>query len=265
MSKKLTPDFVGAKVRPSPNCGERRDGKKPDTIILHYTAMITGSEAEDRLCNAEAEVSSHYLIHEGGRIVQMVPEAARAWHAGASFWAGETDLNSRSIGIEIANLGHPEGDACRAPAQFEPEQISSVIALCQDIIARWDIPSVRILGHSDIAIGRKIDPGEAFPWSALHDQGVGHYVPPSPIRSGRFFVRGESGQPIEALQSMLALYGYDAPVTGIFDEQTEKVVAAFQRHFRPARIDGVADVSTIETLHRLLVSRPVKQLEELNM
>jgi N-acetylmuramoyl-L-alanine amidase len=252
----LVPDYAGAKVRPSPNFGPRNNGIIPDAIVLHYTGMASGALAEDRLCNIEAEVSAHYIVHEDGRITQMVPEAARAWHAGASFWAGATDINSHSIGIEIANAGHPNADPTQPAPGFDPVQIKAVIALCKDIIQRWKIKAERVLAHSDVSIGRKIDPGEMFPWNDLHKAGIGHYVAPSPIRGGRFFARGDSGQPVEALQSMLAIYGYKIGITGQYDEATEKAVNAFQRHFRPERIDGVADASTIETLHRLLNSIP---------
>ena len=260
MSSLLAPDYPGAKVRPSPNFGPRNNGILPDAIILHYTGMASGALAEARLCDGSTEVSAHYLVHENGRIAQMVPEAARAWHAGASFWAGATDINSHSIGIEIANAGHANADPSQPAPAFEPVQIQAVIALCQDIIQRWNIKPERVLAHSDISIGRKIDPGEMFPWSDLHAAGVGHYVIPAPIGGGRFFVRGDSGQPVEALQSMLALYGYQVPINGAFDLETEKAVNAFQRHFRPERIDGVADASTIETLHRLLKSIPKNQV-----
>jgi N-acetylmuramoyl-L-alanine amidase len=256
MSKKLVPDYAGANVRPSPNFGPRNNGIMPDAIILHYTGMASGALAEDRLCNIEAEVSAHYLVHENGRVVQMVPEEVRAWHAGASFWAGATDMNSHSIGIEISNPGHPNADPSQPAPAFEPKQIEAVISVCQSIITRWNIRPERVLAHSDVSIGRKIDPGELFPWAELHKAGVGHYVAPSPISGGRFFARGDSGQPVEALQSMLALYGYKVAITGSFDLATEAVINAFQRHFRPARIDGVADSSTIETLHRLLKSIP---------
>ena len=260
MSKLLVPDYSGAKVRPSPNFGPRNNGILPDAIILHYTGMASGALAEARLCDGSTEVSAHYLVHEDGCIVQMVPEAARAWHAGASFWAGATDMNSHSIGIEIANAGHPDADPSKPAPAFEGVQIQAVIALCRDIIQRWNIKPERVLAHSDISIGRKIDPGEMFPWEELHRAGIGHFVQPSPIRGGRFFARGDSGQPVEALQSMLALYGYKVHITGEFDLETEKVVNAFQRHFRPERIDSVADASTIETLHRLLKSIPTHQV-----
>ncbi len=260
MSALLVPDHAGAKVRPSPNFGPRNNNIKPDAIILHYTGMASGALAEARLCDGSTEVSAHYLVHENGRIVQMVPEAARAWHAGASFWAGAADMNSHSIGIEIANAGHPNADPSQPASAFDHEQIHAVIALCRDITQRWNIRPERVLAHSDVSIGRKIDPGEMFPWAELHVAGVGHYVVPSPIRGGRFFARGDSGQPVEALQSMLALYGYKIPISGEFDLETEKTVNAFQRHFRPERIDGVADASTIETLHHLLKTIPQNQV-----
>jgi N-acetylmuramoyl-L-alanine amidase len=181
----------------------------------------------------------------------MVPEARRAWHAGVSAWDGETDINSSSIGIEIANPGHPGG----LPA-FPEEQIRSVTALAKDIVTRWRMSPDHVLAHSDVAPGRKLDPGETFPWRRLHEDGVGHWVVPAPIRDGRFFARGDRGMPVEALQSMLAMYGYQTRITGLFDEDTEKVVEAFQRHFRPERVDGVADASTITTLRDLIARRP---------
>jgi N-acetylmuramoyl-L-alanine amidase len=259
MGKLLVPDHPSAKVRPSPNFGERNGGVRPDAIILHYTGMAAGGLAEDWLCNVESQVSSHYLIHEDGRIVQMVPEAARAWHAGQSSWKGEADMNSRSIGIEIANPGHMNADPANPPAPFDDRQIEAVIALCHSIMARWGIARERVLAHSDVAPGRKIDPGELFPWARLAGEGIGHFTEPAPLRGGRFFARGDTGQPVEALQSLLALYGYGIGINGCYGDRTETVVAAFQRHFRPARIDGVADASTIETLHRLLTTLPSRE------
>ncbi|RDI60670.1 N-acetylmuramoyl-L-alanine amidase [Microvirga subterranea] len=252
MSPPLTPESsVAAKVFPSPNHGERKDGLRPTMLVLHYTGMPDSGEALQWLCNPVSQVSAHYFVFEDGRVLQMVPEARRAWHAGVSTWDGETDINSRSIGIEIANPGHPGG-----LPPFPDAQIESVIALTRDIVTRWRIPAVRVLGHSDVAPGRKLDPGETFPWESLHRAGVGHWVPPAPMRDGRFFSRGDQGMPIEALQAMLAMYGYGLRINGTFDEDTEKVVAAFQRHFRPERVDGVADASTITTLRNLIAARP---------
>lgn len=252
MSAPLTPESpVAAKVFPSPNHGERKEGLRPTMLVLHYTGMPDSGEALQWLCNPVSQVSAHYFVFEDGRVLQMVPEARRAWHAGVSTWDGETDINSRSIGIEIANPGHPGG-----LPPFPEAQIESVIALTRDIVTRWRIPAVRVLGHSDVAPGRKLDPGEAFPWERLHRAGIGHWVPPAPMRDGRFFSRGDQGMPIEALQAMLAMYGYGLRINGVFDDDTEKVVTSFQRHFRPERVDGVADASTITTLRDLIAARP---------
>ncbi len=239
-----------AKLHPSPNHGERNDGKRPDSLVLHYTGMVDGPAALHQLCNPLAQVSSHYFIFEDGRVWQLVPEARRAWHAGAGCWQGERDMNSASIGIEIVNPGHDQGYTA-----FPEAQIAAVAALCRDIVTRWNIRADRVIAHSDMAPKRKRDPGELFPWDRLAAVGAGHWVKPHPIASGRFFQRGEEGKPIEALQAMLALYGYDLPVTSVFDELTEFTVIAFQRHFRPERVDGIADRSTIETLRDLIRSR----------
>ncbi len=229
----------------SPNHGERKGAL--DMVLLHYTGMASAQAALERLCDPQAEVSAHYLVHEDGRIVQMVPEARRAWHAGKAFWKGESDINSRSIGIEIVNPGHEYGYV-----DFPDAQIDAVTALCLDIVERHGIAPERVLAHSDVAPGRKVDPGERFPWARLAASGVGHWVEPAPVVSGRFFQQGAIGQPVEALQTMLALYGYGVDVNGVYDEKTTQVIEAFQRHFRPERFDGVADASTITTLHQLL-------------
>ena len=252
MSERLAPESpVAAKVFPSPNHGERRDGRRPTMLILHYTGMPDEGEALQWLCNPMSQVSAHYFVFADGRVLQLVPEARRAWHAGVAQWEGEADVNSSSIGIEIANPGHPGG-----LPPFPDRQIDSVSALARDIATRWRIAPERVLAHSDVAPGRKLDPGEAFPWERLHRAGVGHWVAPAPIRDGRFFARGDRGMPVEALQAMLAMYGYGLRITGTFDEDTEKVVAAFQRHFRPERVDGIADASTITTLRDLIAARP---------
>ncbi|QFY60612.1 N-acetylmuramoyl-L-alanine amidase [Rhizobium grahamii] len=244
-------DFKKAIVQASPNHGERVDARVPDMIILHYTGMPTSEGALDWLCREESQVSSHYFVRENGEVLQLVPEARRAWHAGKSIWRGESDINSRSIGIEIANAGHPGG----LPA-YPQAQIDAVIELCLDCGKRWSIAPERVLGHSDIAPRRKLDPGENFPWSELFGAGVGHWIEPAAITGGRFFQRGDSGQPIEALQSMLSLYGYGTEITGEFSDKMAGEIEAFQRHFRPERVDGIADFSTIDTLHRLLAALP---------
>lgn len=243
------PDEPSAEVRVSPNFGSRRDTLKPDMVVLHYTGMATGPGAEAWLCDPASEVSAHYLVHEDGRIVQMVRESDRAWHAGKSSWFGRTDINSCSVGIEIVNPGHSLG----YPA-FPRRQIDAVIGLCAGIVQRHFIPAQRVLAHSDVAPGRKIDPGEKFPWKALFAAGVGHLVPAAPVKRGAVLQAGDTGPDVEALQSMLAVYGYGVEISGVFDRQTGIVVEAFQRHFRPRLVDGVADGSTIRTLQRLLAS-----------
>lgn len=244
-------DFPDAVLSPSPNHGARADRRTPDMILLHYTGMGSGEAALSWLRTPESQVSSHYVVFEDGVVHQLVAETRRAWHAGKSSWQGESDINSCSIGIEIVNPGHDGGYP-----DFPDRQVAAVIELCRDCAARWAIAAARMLAHSDVAPSRKADPGEKFPWRRLHAAGVGHWVEPAVSASGRYFQRGEQGAPIEALQSMLALYGYQIEITGQFDIETEAVVRAFQRHFRPARVDGIADVSTIETLHRLLAALP---------
>ncbi|WP_299817446.1 N-acetylmuramoyl-L-alanine amidase [uncultured Roseibium sp.] len=240
-----------ARVHPSPNHGPRKTGVPIDMVILHYTGMKTAEDALSRLCNPEAEVSAHYLVDEDGSILQCVPEARRAWHAGRSFWKGQRDINSRSIGIEIVNPGHENGYR-----PFPDRQIKAVVALTKDICHRHGIQPWMVLGHSDIAPDRKEDPGELFPWDRLAQAGIGLYVQPFPIGSGLFMQAGERGQPVEAVQSMLALFGYDVAISGEFDEKTRLCVKAFQRHFRPEKVDGVVDQSTIETLNALLRKLP---------
>jgi N-acetylmuramoyl-L-alanine amidase len=233
-----------ARAVPSPNIGPRT--LAIDMIVLHYTAQ-TGPDALARLCDPEFKVSSHYLVHEDGGIDQLVPEALRAQHAGVSLWEGEGDNNSRSIGIEIVNLGHDHG--C---PDFPEAQIDAVIALCRDIIARHAIRADRVVAHSDVAPARKIDPGEKFPWARLAAAGIGLWVEPAPIGPGATLALGAKGNGVAELQRMLARYGYGIEASGHYEEATAEVVAAFQRHFRPARVDGIADASTLETLRRLL-------------
>jgi N-acetylmuramoyl-L-alanine amidase len=252
MSETLKPESpVATKVFPSPNHGERKDGRRPDMLLLHYTGMPVDGEALQWLCNPVSNVSCHYFVFPDGRVLQLVPEGRRAWHAGAGGWGEDADVNSCSIGIEIAHPGHDGG-----LPPYPDAQIDAVERLCLDLVRRWRIHPDRVLAHSDTAPDRKRDPGETFPWERLHRAGVGHWVRPAPLSDGRFFARGDRGTPIEALQAMLVLYGYHLPVTGAFDEATERVVTAFQRHFRPERVDGVADASTITTLRDLIAARP---------
>ncbi len=218
-------------ARPSPN-HDARDGAAIDMLVLHYTGMASAEAALDRLCDPAAKVSAHYTIDEDGTIYDLVPEDRRAWHAGVSHWAGAANINSRSIGIELVNPGHEFG--YRA---FADEQITALITLCHSILVRHPIPSARVLGHSDVAPARKEDPGELFPWARLAKAGIGLWPAP-----------GDSNLDATAL----ARFGYDAHAP------LDKVVTAFQRHFRPRRLDGVWDEECARLLHGLLekFSRP---------
>jgi N-acetylmuramoyl-L-alanine amidase len=251
----LRPDScVVAEVRESPNHGERRRDSKPDMLLLHYTGMRDTDAALAKLCTPGSEVSAHYVVMEDGYVIQCVSEARRAWHAGAAVWEGDCDVNSCSIGIEIANPGHDHGYP-----DFPKRQIAAVIALCRGIFTRHRIPAWRVLGHSDVAPTRKQDPGEKFPWRLLSESGIGLWVPPAPIvEGGSGFVLGESGPAIREMQDLLGKYGYDVASSGSFDVTTRDAIAAFQRHFRPARVDGVADGSTIATLRALVAARATR-------
>jgi N-acetylmuramoyl-L-alanine amidase len=221
-------------------------------IVLHYTGMPDGRSALDRLCSADSKVSAHYVVFEDGRTVQCVPEMRRAWHAGESYWAGETDINSCSIGIEIVNPGHDYGYP-----DFPLRQTAAVISLCRVLLSRYAIPPDRVLAHSDVAPTRKRDPGEKFPWGLLSESNIGHWVRPAPLTlDGQTYGPGDHGDNIRRFQRALKNYGYDIEDSGIFDDQTGAVVLAFQRHFRPEKIDGIVDASTLLTLRALLETRP---------
>jgi N-acetylmuramoyl-L-alanine amidase len=250
----FTPDSsVVSDVIPSPNFGERNKGLVPDMIVLHYTGMPDPEGAIARLCSAGTDVSAHYIVLEDGRIVQTVPEAKRAWHAGVGFWAGEEDINSCSIGIEIINRGHDWGYP-----DFPSRQIAAVTALCRGIMLRHDLQPHRVLGHSDVSPSRKKDPGEKFPWHSLANSGVGHWVMPAPIVRGETMKLGTAGDDVLALQHALARYGYGIETDGQYNAPTMEVVTAFQRHFRPERVDGLVDHSTLTTLQALLTSLPAE-------
>ncbi|WP_424363885.1 N-acetylmuramoyl-L-alanine amidase [Methylocystis parvus] len=243
LTRSFTPDYAGAVAFPSPNHGPR--AKPISALILHYTGMPTAESALELLCSPIREVSAHYFVEEDGRVLQLTPEERRAWHAGVSYWAGETDMNSASIGIEIAHPGHID------PHPFPAPQIEAVIALSRDICERRKIAPERILAHSDIAPRRKIDPGEFFPWEELAAAGVGRYLA-STQSDGPALEADMAGAAVSHLQSQLANFGYKIAETGIYDDDTVATVAAFQRHFRRERVDGRADAATIDILTRLL-------------
>lgn len=235
-------------VQPAVNFGERVENLKTDILLLHYTGMENGEAALDWLCREESGVSCHYIVFEDGRVVQLVPEHKRAWHAGKSCWQGEVDTNSRSIGIEIVNPGHSFGYT-----EFPDVQIDAVIELSSDILKRNPhIVPQNVLAHSDVAPGRKHDPGEKFPWQLLHEKGIGHWVSPPASLKGGFLQMGDNGEPVAALQAMLVLYGYGLEISGHYDQRTHDCIFAFQQHFRQNRVDGIADGETISVLNELI-------------
>jgi N-acetylmuramoyl-L-alanine amidase len=229
---------------PSPNFDARM--RPPDMIVLHYTGMQTGEAALARLRDPQAKVSAHYVVEEDGRVFALVPEERRAWHAGKSFWKGETDINGLSIGIEIVNPGHEFGYR-----PFPAVQIDRVVELIADIRTRWTVADARILGHSDVAPGRKEDPGELFPWKQLAQAGHGLWAEP-PAAPGPALAEGDKDAGVFALQAGLTRLGYDSAPSGQFDAATAAIIRAFQRHWRPDRIDGVADGETRARLVALL-------------
>lgn len=241
-----------AAIQAAPNVELRRGVEKPSILLLHYTGVETAAKAIDWLTCVESRVSCHYALDESGRITQMVAEDMRAWHAGEATWQGESDINSASVGIEIHNSGHEMGYP-----DFPEVQLEAVEALCKDIIARQGIRPERVLAHSDVAPTRKKDPGEKFPWARLARAGIGHWVEPQPVIAAEPGMGiGVAGPLVADVQLLLRKYGYGIDATGVVDGKTEFVVTAFQRHFRPARVDGRIDQSTITTLERLIAALP---------
>ena len=241
--------FIVADVVPSPNHDERSQGRAPDMILLHYTGMATGEAALARLCTPDSKVSAHYVVFEDGRIVQCVPEERRAWHAGVSSWAGETDINSCSIGIEIVNPGHEFGYR-----DFPLRQIAAVISLCKSIITRrGPISADRVLGAFRRGAGAQAGSGREIslgPAERVRRRPLGA---PGPAQSRRRLdqARRAAASWSCGCSARFRGYGYGIEETGSYDDATREVVTAFQRHFRPARVDGLADASTMLTLRAL--------------
>ncbi|MCP5366937.1 MAG: N-acetylmuramoyl-L-alanine amidase [Hyphomicrobiales bacterium] len=196
-------------------------------LVLHYTGMRTAAAALDRLCDPAAKVSAHYLVDEDGAVHALVAEDRRAWHAGVASWRGAADVNGRSVGIELVNPGHEFGYR-----PFPDAQMAALADLARGVLARHPIPPRNVVGHSDVAPDRKQDPGELFDWQWLAGQGIGLW-PGAPLA-------GEEGD----AEPLLRAYGYGSG--------DGAAVAAFQRHFRPARVDGAADAETLGLLRALL-------------
>lgn len=218
-------------------------------LILHYTGMVSAADAWDRMCDPNAKVSAHYLVDEDGATFRLVDETRRAWHAGQSHWRGRDHINAVSIGIEMVNPGHEFGYR-----SFPEEQMAAVIALCRDITARHPIPARHVLGHSDVACGRRADPGELFDWRRLAAQGVGLW-PEVAIVTGEMGLTlglGDGGPAVDDIRRALAGFGYGVATEGAFDVDLEQAVIAFQRHFRPRRFDGVVDPETAQVIFQVL-------------
>jgi N-acetylmuramoyl-L-alanine amidase len=214
--------------RPSPNFDVRPAGVPVDILVLHYTGMAGAAAALDRLCDPAAKVSAHYLIDEDGTVYALVPELKRAWHAGLAWWRGSRDINGRSIGIELVNPGHELGYR-----DFPGPQMDALADLARAILSRHPIPPRNVIGHSDVAPDRKLDPGERFDWRGLAGRGIGLWP-------------AAGGTPDGDVLHLLAEYGYDTA--------TRQVISAFQRHFRPRRIDGRPDAETLALLAGLLAA-----------
>ena len=216
----------------SPN-HDSREGQMIDMLVLHYTGMQNLEAAVARLTDPDAKVSAHYLVTELGDVIKLVDEGERAWHAGVSSWRGETNINARSIGVEIENPGHDVGYR-----PFPDIQMDVLAQLCDEILCRHSIPARNVVGHSDVAPARKTDPGELFDWPRLAADGIGIW-PDSlavPVPSKKFDAKAE-----------LARFGYDV-------SDIRAALTAFQRHFCPSHITGVADTRTCQQVARVLRS-----------
>jgi len=229
--------------RASPNHDARPEGGRVDMLVLHYTGMRTAAEAIDRLCDPATKVSAHYVVDEDGTVWRLVEESRRAWHAGVSHWQGNENVNAVSIGIELVNPGHEWG--YRA---FPDAQMASLEALSRELLRRHPIPSDRVVGHSDVAPRRKQDPGELFDWPRLARSGIGLWPTDS----------APPATSVAEAQAMLDAIGYGVPGAGVLDDETRDVIIAFQRRFRPRRIDGDLDEETSARL--AVVERAVSAL-----
>ena len=230
--------------RPSPNHDARPDGTAIDILLLHYTGMQSAEAALDRLTDPSAKVSAHYLIDEDGCCYRMVDESRRAWHAGVASWHGETDINARSIGIELVNPGHEFGYR-----PFPGLQMDSLINLATAILARHPFPASRVLAHSDVAPDRKEDPGELFDWENLSRSGIGIWPAdaPSTIEIMDFS---------DAMR-LLAEIGYAAPADTVMSQSARSVLLAFQRRWLPRGLTGALTPETaarIRDVHSKIIS-----------
>ncbi|MEE9140429.1 MAG: N-acetylmuramoyl-L-alanine amidase [Alphaproteobacteria bacterium] len=233
--------------RPSPNFAPRPAGVSIDMLVLHYTGMESAGAALERLCDPRARISAHYVVDEDGTVLRLVGEESRAWHAGAAAWAGATNINDRSIAIELVNPGHEFGYR-----PFPEAQMAAVEELAGAIVRGHPIPPGRVLGHSDVAPQRKHDPGELFDWARLARKGIGLWPQLPEAEAGP--AEADPPAPAAAIgeaRALLARFGYEVAANGPLDAATRNVVAAFQRHFRPTRVDGEIDGETVARLRWL--------------
>lgn len=236
----------------SPNFNERAGGQKPSIIILHYTGMKTGGAALERLCDPGSEVSAHYFIDEAGEVLQLVEEGKRAWHAGVAHWRGESDINSSSIGIEIVNPGHEFGYE-----PFPEAQMQAVISLCKSLIEKHSVAPSMVLGHSDVAPSRKLDPGHLFPWARLAQEGVGLWPVPEEMD---FEAAADLLDDQDGVHRLLIEYGYD-PAAEFAD-----LMVAWHRRFCPERFaawDDRPEQPDLEGISRLLALIRARHDEEI--
>ena len=213
----------------SPNFNDRPKDIVPNILVIHYTGMQSLDQALQRLMSSNSQVSAHYLISRKGEIFKLVSEEKRAWHAGVSYWRGETDINSYSIGIELENPGHEFGYS-----KFPKVQMSVLTELCVEIINKYSISPENIVGHSDIAPRRKKDPGELFDWKSLAKKGVGLW--PEPILNKIT---------LESFEKSLNDFGYEVV-------DLRSTITAFQRHYLPDKVSGISDATTQKTLATLM-------------
>ena len=220
-------NFLKSQPKTSPNFNEREGYDAPNMIVLHYTGMKTGEEAIERLCDPESEVSAHYVIDEKGKLVELVDVVKRAWHAGKSYWRGETDINSASIGIELVNPGHEYGYKA-----FSDKQIRALIKLCRELMIKYNIAATRVLGHSDVALDRKLDPGHLFPWTDLAAHDIGLWPVPNEMdyQAAEDMVLNQTG-----FFELLYALGYDPSAP------KDDVAVAFHRRFYPEKFGSCDD------------------------
>jgi len=221
------------KIKNSPNQEHRPDGITPSILIIHYTGMDTGQDAINRLCDPDAKVSCHYVVEEDGTITRLVSEEMRAWHAGVSRWGDLEDINSHSIGIEIVNQGH-----WLSYSPFPAPQMDRVVELAKGICSRWNIPKYRVLGHSDVAPGRKVDPGEKFDWQRLAKEGI--------AINNEFVDGNRKASECDEFIKSLKKIGYWVDDVDEWTDRNLACLDAFQRRFCPSEVGNSLDVSTVE-------------------